>query len=198
MALPSGPYIREILRLESLLRAVLHRFAPKPQDLEDLLQETYARLLAVPEENRGQITAIQAFALTTARNVAVDWARRKRVVSIDLVEDLDTLSLPHDLGHVEDLVHAHQELLRLAEAVAALPRRCGEVYTLRKVYGWSQKEIAAHFGISVSSVENHLTKAVRRCNEHLAACRQEPGRKGALSWLTRWRQYGPSRSGGQG
>jgi RNA polymerase sigma-70 factor (ECF subfamily) len=198
MGPPGDAYILEILRLEGLLRAVLHRFAPKPQDLEDLLQETYTRLLAVNEEKRAQITAIQAFALTTARNIAVDWARRKRVVSIDLVEDLDALSVPNDVAQVEDLVNAYQELLQLAEAVATLPRRCGEVYTLRKVYGWSQKEIAAHFGISVSSVENHLTKAVRRCSEHLAKSAQAPGRRGPLAWFTRLRRQGPVRSGGQG
>jgi RNA polymerase sigma factor (sigma-70 family) len=198
MAAGSDAYILEILRLEGLLRAVLHRFAPKPHDLEDLLQETYARLLAVPPERRAQVTAIQAFALTTARNIAVDWARRERVVSIDLVEDLDALFVSHDVAHVEDLVNAHQELLRLAEAVAALPRRCGEVYTLRKVYGLSQKEIAAHFGISISSVENHLSKAVRRCTEYLLNAERKPRPRGPIAWLASWRRHRQSRSGGQG
>jgi RNA polymerase sigma factor (sigma-70 family) len=198
MARPNDAYILEVLRLEGLLRAVLHRFAPKPQDLEDLLQETYTRLLAVPEDKRAQITAVQAFALTTARNIAVDWARRKRVVSIDLVEDLDALSVSHDSAHVEDLVNAHQQLVRLAEAVAALPRRCGEVYTLRKVYGWSQKEIAAHFGISVSSVENHLTKAVRRCSESLAEAAPKSKRKTPLDWVRGWRGRTHAKTGKQG
>jgi RNA polymerase sigma-70 factor (ECF subfamily) len=198
MGAASDTYILEILQLEGLLRAVLHRFAPKPHDLEDLLQETYARLLAVPAEKRDQITAVQAFALTTARNIAVDWARRKRVVSIDLVEDLDALSIVHDVAHVEDLVNAHQELLRHAEAVAALPRRCGEVYTLRKVYGLSHKEIAAHLGISISSVENHLNKAVRRCTEYLSNTGQKPKPRGPIAWLASWRGRRRSDSGGRG
>jgi RNA polymerase sigma-70 factor (ECF subfamily) len=198
MGATSDTYILEILQLEGLLRAVLHRFAPKPHDLEDLLQETYARLLAVPAEKRAQISAVQSFAITTARNIAVDWARRKRVVSIDLVEDLDALSISHDVAHVEDLVNAHQQLLRLAEAVAALPRRCGEVYTLRKVYGFSQKEIAAHFGISISSVENHLSKAVRRCTEYLSSAEPKAKPRGPIAWLARWQRHRQSGSGGQG
>ena len=45
-------YLREVLRLEKLLRACLHRFAPRHADLEDLLQETYARLFAIPGDRR--------------------------------------------------------------------------------------------------------------------------------------------------
>ncbi len=194
MARTEDDYIVEILRLEGLLRAVLHRFAPKPHDLEDLLQETYTRLLSVPREKRDQIQAVQAFALTTARNIALDWARRRRVVSIDLVEDLDSLSVTHDIARVDEIVNAHQQLIRLAEAVAALPKRCAEVYTLRKVYGWSQKEIAAHFGISVSSVESHLTKAIRRCAEQLAGGTSKT--RSPVAWLRRWR--GKPKSGAQG
>jgi RNA polymerase sigma factor (sigma-70 family) len=181
-------YIIEILRLEGLLRAYLHRFAPKPADLEDLLQETYARLLKLPPERRAQLQLIQAFALTTARNIAVDWSRRRRVVPIDLVEDLDSLAAIDDGNGVEDIVHAHQELVRLAEAIATLPTRCAEVFTMRKVYGWSQREIAEHFNISISTVEAHLVKGVRRCVQHLAQAPISPAKP--KSWFARWKRKG--------
>ena len=161
-------YIVEILRLEGILRAYLHRFAPKPSDLEDLLHDTYTHLLAVSAENRASIKNTQAFALAAARNVAVDLIRRKRVAPIDLVEDLDALPVSEDESGLEEIVNAHQEIARLAEAVAELPQRCAEVFTLRKVYGLSQQEIAQHFGISVSTVEQHLVKAVRRCAQFMA------------------------------
>src|SRR5688500_8032141 len=117
-------YIVEILRLEGILRAYLHRFAPKPADLEDLLQETYTHLLGVSEERRAAIQNIQAFALAAARNIAVDSMRRRQVAPIDLVEDLDALGVSDDEAGLEEIVNAHQELARLAEAVADLPRRC--------------------------------------------------------------------------
>ena len=37
-----------------------------------------------------------------------------------------------------------------------LPARCRQVFTLRKVYGLSQKEIAAELKISENTVESHL------------------------------------------
>jgi RNA polymerase sigma-70 factor (ECF subfamily) len=183
-------YIVEILRLEGLLRAYLHRFAPKPNDLEDLLQETYAHLLAVPLESRGAIKSVQAFALAAARNIAVDLTRRRRIAPIDLVEDLDVLPVLDGETGLEDIVNAHQELAQLAQAVATLPDRCAEVFTLRKVYGLTQQEIAEHFGISVSTVEQHLVKAVRRCVTHIVgnggrAAEQPTGLLRLLRWKGR-------------
>jgi len=159
-------YINEILRLEPLLRAYLHKFAPRLADLDDLMQETYARLLGVAPQERLAIKSTQAFALTTARNIAVDWVRRSKTVPFDFVEDLEALNVSQNESSVEQLVNAHQELVRLARAVATLPQRCAQVFTLRKVYGLTQEEIATHFGISVSTVENQLVKAVKRCKEY--------------------------------
>ena len=42
-----------------------------------------------------------------------------------------------------------------------LPKRCREVIVLRRVEGLSQKEVAEQLGISVSTVEQQLTKGMR-------------------------------------
>ena len=55
----------------------------------------------------------------------------------------------------------------LTQAVARLPERCRQVFTLRKVYGLSQKEIAASLDISENTVEQHLAKGVRLCTAAL-------------------------------
>jgi len=46
-----------------------------------------------------------------------------------------------------------------------LPERCREVFTLRRIHGVSQKEIAARLGISEKTVENQSVLALRRCVE---------------------------------
>jgi DNA-directed RNA polymerase specialized sigma24 family protein len=55
------------------------------------------------------------------------------------------------------------ELLREAEFVRSLPVECRQVFTLRKVYGYSGKEIAIRLGIPEHAVEEHLIQAARRC-----------------------------------
>jgi RNA polymerase sigma-70 factor (ECF subfamily) len=45
----------------------------------------------------------------------------------------------------------------------ALPTRCRQVFTLRKLYELSHREIADQLGISERTVEAQIDKAMRRC-----------------------------------
>jgi RNA polymerase sigma-70 factor (ECF subfamily) len=55
------------------------------------------------------------------------------------------------------------ELLRVAQLARALPAVCRRVFTLRKVYGYSGKEIATRLGIPDEAVEELLIQAARVC-----------------------------------
>lgn len=110
---------------------------------------------------------MRAFCLTVARNTALDWLRHRQIVPIELVADMEALDVLDEGAQIEEIVNAHQELALLASAVEQLPTRCRQVFTLRKVYGYSQKEIAQRLQISENTVEQHLTKAARRCAQAL-------------------------------
>ena len=64
---------------------------------------------------------------------------------------------------------ARQELERLGTIVAALPVQCRRVFELRKFDGLSHRDIAQRMGLSEKTVENHLTRALARIAEALAA-----------------------------
>jgi RNA polymerase sigma factor (sigma-70 family) len=156
------------LEFESVLRACLWRYTHNNADVDELLQETYARLLVVGATAREtEFRSIRAFCLTVTRNVALDWLRRKHVVPLELVADMESLDVLDEGAQIEEIVNAHQELELLANAIAAMPRRCRQTFTLRKIYGFTQKEIAARLNISENTVEQHLTKAARRCAQVL-------------------------------
>ena len=55
------------------------------------------------------------------------------------------------------------ELVRMAQLARALPAVCRRVFTLRKVYGYSGKEIATRLGIPDEAVEELLIQAARVC-----------------------------------
>jgi RNA polymerase sigma-70 factor (ECF subfamily) len=180
-------YVCEILRTEKALRAFLHRVAPQPADLEDLLQETYSHLFRLSDEQRRAVRNVQGFAMTSAHNVAMDWVRRKRVIPIDSADDLSALSVIDESSDLEAIVSSHQQLMRLAEGVARLPRRCREVFTLRHVYGYSQKEIAQRLAISEGAVEQLLIRGMRRCMDWMGAT-MRGGQKRSAGLLTRWQR----------
>lgn len=61
-----------------------------------------------------------------------------------------------------ETVVTYSETERLVmTAVERLPQRCKAVYTLSRVEELSQKEIAERLGISIKTVENQITKALR-------------------------------------
>ena len=55
------------------------------------------------------------------------------------------------------------ELALVAQLARALPAECRRVFTLRKVYGYTGREIASRLGIPEQAVEELLIQAARVC-----------------------------------
>ena len=160
-------FSEEVQPHESSLRSYLRRVFPLLPDVDDLVQESYARLIRAREA--GKVSYAKAFLFTTARNAALDFFRRRQIVRIDGVADLAALPVIEDRPDAAETVSRQQELALLAEAVKTLPERCRQVVTLRLLYAMSHKEIAAELGISDQTVKAQLAKGMRRCAEYLAA-----------------------------
>ncbi len=162
-------FINEIMVHESQLRGYLRRFLRRSGDLADGIQETYARLLSLPDESLALIRLPHAFLFTTARHVAVDLARRHRIVFDRVVGQSDFANLLDERPSAYEELNGMQELALLAGAIESLPERCRQVLVLRKLRGLSQKAIAVQLGISENTVEKHAAKAVRQCAAYLEA-----------------------------
>jgi len=77
---------------------------------------------------------------------------------------------------IPETIARNQELAFLTEAIQSLPDRCRQVFTLRKVYGLSQKEIAEKLGVSEHTVSAQLTIGIHKCTEYVL---RERNRRGA-------------------
>jgi RNA polymerase sigma factor (sigma-70 family) len=150
---------REILREEAALMRYLRRLWPRPVEVDDLRQETYARVYESARTHRPE--AARAFLFATARNLVIDRVRRERIVSIEAVPDIESEFVLIDELSPERRTIARQELKRLAQAFDWLPERCREVVWLRRVLELSQRQVAARLGISERTVEKHVAKGGR-------------------------------------
>lgn len=185
-------YLRQALVFEAELRAYLYRTLHNRADTEDLLQETYARLLRLGDDDTQVVRSIRAIAFTTARNLLLDFARRGRArlpppMPIESMTDADELHASAFAAGAESAVDAEQELKLLAAALEGMSPLSRQVFTLRKIYDYSQREIAQQLGISEHAVENHVAVAVQRCAEFLHTVIGQPVE---YSLLERFRRFG--------
>lgn len=150
--------------LRAWLRARFHTLA----DTDDLVQETYARVLQLRARDPLRVHAIKPLLFTTARHLALDQIRRRQIVPMEALVDDQGEGFAEDAPGIAETVSRRQELALLAEAIQTLPDRCRQILTLRKIYGLPQKEIARQLGISEHTVEAQVGVGMRRCTDYLA------------------------------
>ncbi len=151
-------FVTEVLPLEPKLMSFLHN-RWKSSDVTDLRQEIYTRVYESVKQSLP--TNTPAFVFTVARNLVFDQIRRDKVIAFDTIADFELLQFTFDQPSIEDKFSSYRELKELQKALQSLPKGCRKVFELRKVYGFSQKEVAKKLGITESTIEKQLSKGIR-------------------------------------
>jgi RNA polymerase sigma-70 factor (ECF subfamily) len=154
---------RQVLPHEPALRAWLKRRNLGGLEIDDVIQETYTRLFQA--ESVAHIHDARNYAFQVAGSVVIDQLRRMKVVPLASVPGLDYLEVGSEEPSPERQVIDRDELTRLAEAIARLPGKIRDVFTLRRVHGLSQREVAARLGLAESTVEKHMAKGFLMMSE---------------------------------
>lgn len=170
LAEPTPPdldlWFREQVQVhESALRGYLRRAFPVVTDLDNVVQEAFARVVAAQRE--GGIGNVRGYLFATARNLALALLRRREIISIEAIAEIERLDISTEEPGVRESVGLKLDLEMLTHALQSLPERCRQVLTLRKIEGLSQREIAARLGISEHTVEAQVAKGMRRCAQFL-------------------------------
>lgn len=153
------------LKHETFLKRFLSRFLSGPQDIEDVVQDTY--LKAFSAEKKQKIHQPKAFLFRVARNAALTQLTKKSRKIMSYVEDYDDLAIINDEVTVEDHVLAREKLGMFCQSALEMTPRCRRVFLMAKVYGMPYKEISAELGIGISAVEKHVAKGLEVCNAYM-------------------------------
>lgn len=145
---------------EARLRAWLRGQFPRANDVDDLVQEAFVRVLAA--RSRAEVRAPRAFLFATARNLALARLRHQRVETDFALAEAAVSGVWDESADVVQAVARAQELELLTHAIQSLPPRCRQVITLRRIYGLPQKEVAARLGIAEHTVEAQTTIGLRK------------------------------------
>jgi RNA polymerase sigma-70 factor (ECF subfamily) len=128
-----------------------------PAGVDDAVQEAYVRI--APYLARGEVQRPRALLMRIAINVVHDQHRRaaRYQTAPLLIEDLD-----------EKTEHAHAadqlETVLLQQVVLSLPPNLRDVFVLSRYAAMSNQQIAERCDLSVKTVEERMTKALK----HLA------------------------------
>ena len=159
----------DIAHVYTELRSSLMRFAFRyfktPQEIEDVVQEAFVKV--VEAQHQRDIQHPKSYMFQTVKNLALKQLDKSDYRLTDTVGDLLPESVLIETPTMEEQFESRQRFELFCRAVRQLPIKCQRVYILRRVYGFSQKEIAERMGISLKTVEAHLTKAIVRCTDYM-------------------------------
>lgn len=150
---------------ERALKRFLERFFYSTHDVEDILQEVFLQTWSI--EKKQEIQSPKSYLFRVARNMALKELRKKSELLTAYIEEVNPDELIGNETFTENEVDINKRLIVFGKALDTLPPRCRKVFVLRKVFGFSQKEIARRMNISVSTVEKHIINGLRRCNAYM-------------------------------
>lgn len=161
--------LTEFKKSQLSLRSFISRYVISPQDIDDVSQETFLRAYRAEKDKEEDIEHPKAFLFRIAKNLMLsDFSSKARKIT-DYIEDYDASEELLNTDNLESNVMAQQKLGIYCEAVASLPTQCRRVVIMKKVYGMQNKEISRRLELSVSTVEKHLTKGIRRLNSTITS-----------------------------
>ena len=149
------------------IRSFLARRIAMGADLDDLVQEVFARL--VRREAAGPVQNREGYLFEIAANLLVERRRREDVrrEAIGVQVELQ----PHDAADAIDPERALLGREACREAVAALnelPARTRTVFVLNRFEDMTAREIARRLGVSASTVEKEMARAIAHLRARLA------------------------------
>ena len=149
------------------IKARLSRFLVSmvpPRDVEDIIQETYVRMCKA--ENKTFIKDSESFMFRTARNLALDYLKRAETRLTSGVDDIDEILLEeHDPTFGQ--IASDEEFGLFCAAIRELPKQSQRTFILKKVYGYSLKEIMLEMDLGQPTVESHIVSATKKCVQYM-------------------------------
>ncbi|MEW4468133.1 sigma-70 family RNA polymerase sigma factor [Parasphingorhabdus sp. JC815] len=142
---------------ERPVRIWLARHASQ-EDVDDLIQESYSRLAAL--DSVDHIDRADAYFFSIARNLLVRRLRRSKIVPIEAIAEIDAFQ--DDMRpSPEREAGSRLEYRRILALIDGLPERRRRIVRMRKLDGYSQREIAKELGVTESIVENEVFRGVQ-------------------------------------
>lgn len=141
------------------------------QEAEEIAQEALLKVyqqlqLALTDTEKWPDEHLSALAFTVAKNLVISRARHLKVRWQYLEQQRDDMATEPPATAEQSVINEDMNQ-HLLTAINRLPAICRNVFILRKIHNKSYKDIADELNISVKTVENHLAKGMRLCQQYV-------------------------------
>ena len=152
------------------LEAFACRYTNDTTEAEDIVQEAFLKLW----ERRELLDniSLSSFLFMLVRNDCLNRVKHRQITeSVEMrLTEIEQVEQLYAIDFAEDPASrlAHQELAEAIERIMrTLPEKCKEAFTLSRLRGLKNREIALQMDITEKVVEKHITRALKRCREGL-------------------------------
>jgi RNA polymerase sigma-70 factor (ECF subfamily) len=163
----SDPLRRDLEHHAAALRQYFRRrVGGHPAEIDDLVQEVFVRLLNRRPE--APIENLEGYVFQIAANLLRERGRRfSRQIAVG-APFLTAGLLEGDEDFSAERVHAARDAWALIErGLQELPERVRNVFVLNRFEEMTGVQIARHLGVSVSTVEKDMIRAILHLKERL-------------------------------
>ena len=158
----SNSVLETFKRHEKALKKYITGFFLPSHQIEDICQETFLRSFESNIQNK--IKRPKSFMYRVATNLIMSEYRRFSYKLTDYIDDVSDDSIPVNAADIENDVEAQRKLGVFCESIATLPEQSRKVLIMRKVYGYSIKEISSRLNMPRSTVNYHIAKGMVCCD----------------------------------
>lgn len=167
MLYDDGKYVKELskgsreafeslyLRYSFLVERFVFSLVKDREATDDITQNIFMNIWD-RRKNLDKDLVFRSYLYTSARNAVYDWFRRSDKMEKVGVENASGI-VGEDLSKVLD----DEELLMMVNlAVIGMPETRKRIFILSRVKGLKNREIAEEVGVSIKTVEYHISKAL--------------------------------------
>lgn len=128
---------------------------------EDMTQEVFTRYWQYLRDGK-EMTNTRSFLYTIANNMAKDWYKKKKAVSLD--DKIESGQLPKATDASPETVAEYQEAL---DNIDDMEQKDKEVLLLKHVEGLEPKDIAEVLNETANTISVRLNRATKRLQQKL-------------------------------
>ena len=150
---------------KDMIYTVCLRMLKSEADAEEAAQDVFVKIWESRQQLR-KYDSFDSFLFTVAYNTTMSFLRKKASEK-KYLDYIKSIQLTKETPKLDEKIDLETFNEKLTSAISNMPPRQQEVFKLKHFENLSYKQIADKLGISINTVENHITKSHRFLKEKL-------------------------------